>query len=403
MNSPVSDSASGQVAAAVRAQVHDEGLGAVLAQLADEALHVARRAAVVLRPGAARIVVLIEARHGDDADLHLAPIARHGAHRLVRGLRLERDPVARELDHFLRRARRRAAPAASCRRTTVPPGAADFLHHVVEAPADHVDELAALALADRGDAIVRGELAADRGRAAGDHVDDRDIVVGQLKRGADALVREAHLDVVFLGVARREIIGMRIERQHEGVHERLEHVLGLALIHALRDVLVALAQDVGDLGPLLAGDDERQRVVLHALAPQLVHLRGVRRPGLLLAVEVEGFVDVEVRLLLQQLDRVVHALAAALLKAAEDHECRLHVARLDGVVELVAVLLELRDVARVEIAAAAVDGVEVAVEDQAREMVVERRAPVVLAGDDVAHAARDVVLLLRGLAAPRPP
>ena len=94
----------------------------------------------------------------------------------------------------------------------------------------------------------------------------------------------------------REVIRMRIERQHERVHERLEHILGLALIHALRDVLVALAQHVRDLGPLLARDDERQRVVLHALAPQLVHLRGVRGPRLFLAVEVEGFLDVEVGL-----------------------------------------------------------------------------------------------------------
>ena len=371
-------------------------LGAVLAQLADQPLHVARGAAEILRAGAARVVVLIETRHGDDADLHVAAVAGHGAHRLVRGLRLERDAVARELDHLLRRSRRRAG-RQQLQAHDGAARAADLLHHIVEAPADHVDELAGLAFADRGDAVVGGELAADGRGAAGDDVDDRDVIVGELQRCADALVGEAHLDVVFLGVARREVIRMRIERQHERVHERLEHILGLALVHALGHVLVALAQNVGDLGPLLARGDERQRVVLDALAPQLVHLGGVRRPRLLLPIEVEGFVDVEIRLLREQLDRVVHALAAALLEAAEDHEGRLDVARLDGIVELVAVLLELRDVARIEIAAAAVDGIEIAIEDQARETVIERCAPVVLAGDDVAHAARDVVFLLRGL------
>ncbi len=189
---------------------------------------------------------------------------------------------------------------------------------------------------------------------------------------------------------------MRIQGQHEGVHERLEHIVGLALIHALRHMLVALAQDIGRLGPLLAGGDQRQCVVLDALAPQLVHLRGVRRPGFLFAVEIERLVDVEVRLLVQQLDGIGHALAAALLVAAEDHERRLDVAGLDGIVEFVAVALELGDVAGVEIAAAAVDGVQIAVEDQAGEMIVERRPAVVLVGDDVGDPARDVVLLLGG-------
>jgi hypothetical protein len=41
--------------------------------------------------------------------------------------------------------------------------------------------------------------------------------------------------------------------------------------------------------------------------------------------------------LLQQFDGVGHALAAALLVAAENHEGRFHVAGLDGIVEFVAI------------------------------------------------------------------
>ena len=83
-----------------------------------------------------------------------------------------------------------------------------------------------------------------------------------------------------------------------------------------------------------------------------------------------------------------------MLVATEDHERRFHVARFDGVVELVAIFLEFGDVAGVKVAASAVDRIEVAIEDQARQMVIERRAPVMLARDDVADAARDVILLL---------
>ncbi len=189
---------------------------------------------------------------------------------------------------------------------------------------------------------------------------------------------------------------MRIERQHEGVHERLEHIVRLALIHALGHVLVALAQDVDDFGPLLARDDKRERVVLDPLAPQFVHLRRVGGPGFFLAVEIERLVDVEIRFLAQQVDGIGHALAAALLVAAEDHESRFDIAGLDGIVEFVAIALELGDVAGVEVASGAVDRVEVAVEDQAGKMIVERRAAIVLARDDVRHAARDVVFLLGG-------
>ena len=100
--------------------------------------------------------------------------------------------------------------------------------------------------------------------------------------------------------------------------------------------------------------------------------------------------------LFEQLDRIGHALAAALLIAAEDHERGLDIAGLDGIVELVAIALEFCDVAGVEITARAVDGIEIAVEDQAREMIVERRAPIVFMGDDVGYAARDVVFLFGG-------
>ncbi len=190
-----------QVAAAIGAQVHDQNFGAVLAQLVDEPLHVARRAAKIFRAGATRVVILVEARYGDDADLDVAAVALDDAHRLVRGLCLERYAVAREVDDLLRGAGRRAGrqdlqPHDGAART------ADLLHDVIEPPTDHIDQFAGLALADRRDAVVGRKLAADRRGTAGDHVDDRHVIVGEIERRADALVAQAHLNVVFLGISR---------------------------------------------------------------------------------------------------------------------------------------------------------------------------------------------------------
>ena len=90
-------------------------------------------------------------------------------------------------------------------------------------------------------------------------------------------------------------------------------------------MLVTLAQHVRGLRPRLAGGDQRQLIILDALAPQLVHLGGVGRPRLLLTVEIERLVDVEIRFLGEQLDRIGHPFPAALLVTPKDYERRLHV------------------------------------------------------------------------------
>ena len=60
-----------QVAAAVVAQVDDQRLDALRPQFVDQAAHVAGRAAEIRVALHARLEVLVEARHRDDADLHV--------------------------------------------------------------------------------------------------------------------------------------------------------------------------------------------------------------------------------------------------------------------------------------------------------------------------------------------
>ena len=100
------------------------------------------------------------------------------------------------------------------------------------------------------------------------------------------------------------------------------------------------------------------------------------RPGSLLAVELESLLDGEVGLALECLHRKGHALAVTLLEAVVDRERRVEPALGDRVVELVAVALEFVDVGLQEVAAVAVERLHVAVEDDRRDRVVDRRLPV---------------------------
>ena len=163
---------------------------------------------------------------------------------------------------------------------------------------------------------------------------------------------------------------MRIEGARVGVHEVLEHVLGGDLIDALQHTLVALAQQLGRLRPALAGEHERQRVVLDALAPQLVDRRLIAGHGGLAAVELEASRSTfQSGSVFSSADGVLDALAVALLEAREDQVRRIDVAGADHVVELHAVGVEFADVAREEVAALAVEELEVALVDLTSDML----------------------------------
>ncbi len=315
---------------------------------------------------------------------------------LLRGLRLERDLRAGKHHDLVRRARRRRSgldlqPHVRAHRP------ADELHHVIEPPADDVDQLARLALADGDDAVLGGDLARLLRGAARQDLHDRNEVVDELQRGADALVGQAHLDAVFLGVARREIARVRIEHVRERVHEILEDVVRGDLLAALEHALVALAQDVARFGPGLVRQHQRERVVLDALAPELVELVAARRPRRVLAVELEALLDREVGLVVEQRERVLDALAVALLEAVVDRERRLDPPGRDRIVELVAIALEVGDVAREKVAARSVERFEVAIEHQRGHRVVDRGLPVMRALEHAADETGHLAVAIRRL------
>ena len=222
--------------------------------------------------------------------------------------------------------------------------------------------------------------------AAFDHIHDGHVIVDELQRRADAVVVEAHLNAVFLGAARREVAGMRIVGASVGIHERFEHVIGAHLVDALECGLVTLLEELRRFVPALAGQQQRQRVVLDALAPEFIELGRCHGPRRLLAVEFERLVQGPVRFLVELRDGELHAFAVALLEAREDRERRVDVAAADHVVEAQFVLFEVRDVRGQQARVLAVDAFEVAGVHSGRKLVVQLRLAVMHAFEHGADA-----------------
>ncbi len=189
---------------------------------------------------------------------------------------------------------------------------------------------------------------------------------------------------------------MRIERARVRVHQVFEHVLGGDLIDALQHALVALVEKFRDLGPLFVRQHQRQRIVLHALTPRLVHVSRGGGPCRVLTIELEGLVRVPIRFGLEKVERVLHTLAVALLEAREDEERRVDVARADHVVELQAIGLELGDVGGQEVAALAVEEIQEPLKDLLGELVVDRHAAVVGFLQNASDLARRRAVRIRG-------
>ncbi len=266
-------------------------------------------------------------------------------------------------------------------------GTADLGHDVVDAPADHVLDQAGLALADADDAVTRLQRAIHCSRATGDDLADHHHVVLPLQLRTDAFQRKRHRLVEVLGGARGEVVGVRIDSAGVGVHEELEDILALQLVDRLFKRGIALVQRLADVIGLLAGQLKAQPVILHRLAPQLIQLGAAGGPRHLLAVVLEALVGGEVRFLLEQLARVGHALADALLVDRKDLECRLQLAAANGRGNVGFERRKARHVGLGEVLLAAVKRLQVALEHVLGRGLVQRARAVGVAavGQQAVH------------------
>src|SRR5690606_25700959 len=157
-----------QRAAPVVAQVQHHPVDALPVEFAQQAGDVAGRRGVVVAAHPATLEVLVEARQLDDAD----PAIGHAVAAFdvvdlgLGGLVLDPDLVAGD------RHPHRLAVQPGLGGHYVQPhqralGTADLLDHVVQAPADHVLDLAVAALANADDAVAGPEQAGLVGRSTG--------------------------------------------------------------------------------------------------------------------------------------------------------------------------------------------------------------------------------------------
>ena len=239
----------------------------------------------------------VEAGQVDDGDGQVAVAALDGLVPHLRGLILEVDFVAHDVDleglGLLALAQQSQAHGGALL-------AADQAHDVAQGHVDHVDGLSILSahLLDRDDAILALELALSIGGAAFDDLVDDRIAVAAAQDGADAFQAQAHADAeVFEGFG-REVGGMRIERGRIGVEQTAVHIAVIALVDALGDEGVALVELGLGLGEGGAGADVVGELKVDQLAAQFVALGLGLRAGTLVGIhrQFDGAIDLQIRI-----------------------------------------------------------------------------------------------------------
>ena len=185
---------------------------------------------------------------------------------------------------------------------------------------------------------------------------------------------------------------MRVERVRERIHEGLEHVVALDLIHALQEPLVAFLQDLVGLFPRLLRQCEIQSVVLYAQTPYFVELLAGGGPGQLAAVELVFLVDIERGLGFQLGQREGQALThpGAIDVEHLEHGVERLVTRPHEVIELISILLEILEVALQEIKAVAIERFDVTVEHARGQIVVDGQMVVVRLLDELRDELADL-------------
>ena len=271
----------------------------------------------------------------------------------------------------------------------------DEFDHVIETPADHIDNLAVV-LPYPDNFVIRLEVIGLGSRTTGHQgANDGEVILG-LQHGTNPLQREVHLGVETIGAARRQIAGVRFDSASEGVHEELEHVLALGLGHPLDGVVVTLAKQFLDLGPLLAAELEAQGIELDPLAPQLVEFGFVFRPGRPFPIKdvVVGLGKIERSI--EQFEGVFEPLITPLLTQIEHLVSRCQPPSLEVGVKTGTVLFKAADIRGQKQVAAVVQILQILVKDHGGKGIVQLELLVMRAGKQIGNslASRSMLALL---------
>ncbi len=366
----------GQRTAAVATQIDDQTLDLLLVEAGELLDHVV-------------VQVDVEARDLEHADL----LALGGDHLGLGGPVFQTHLVTYQLDLLGLGAGALAALDLQLHLAAL--GPLDELDHVIETPADHVDNLAVV-LPYPDDLVIRFQVVGLGSRAARHQgANDGEVIFG-LQHGTNPLQREVHLGVETIGAARRQIAGVRLDGASEGVHEELEYILALGLGHPLDGVVVTLAEQLLDLGPLLAAELEAQGIELDPLAPQLVEFGLVFRPGRPFPIKhvVVGLGKIERSI--EQFEGVFEPLITPLLTQVEHLVGRCQPPSFEVGVKAGTVLFKTADVRGQKQVAAVIQILQILVKDHGGKGIVQLELLVMRAGKQIGNslASRSMLALL---------
>ena len=250
-------------------------------------------------------------------------------------------------------------------------GAANQLHHIINAPANDIFHLAADTLAHAHDAIAGLEPTAACRRATGHHFPHHHHIVLTEQHRTNALQRVRHLHVEVFRAARIHVVGMRINAAGVGIHEALKHFIALQLLHAGQQVGVTLVQCLANLISRLAGQLQAQPVVLHRLPPQRIETRSIG-PWRILAVVSIAFVLAEIEISLELFARKTDPLVHTASIHIENRPCRIYLTTLDRIVQRGGVFTETGHVLCGQKHLARIQCLQIFGQDFARERIVQR-------------------------------
>ena len=189
---------------------------------------------------------------------------------------------------------------------------------------------------------------------------------------------------------------MRFNGAGEGVHEELEDILALGLGHPLDGVVVTLAKQLLDLGPLLATELEAQGIELDPLTPQLVELCFIFGPSRPFPIKhiVVGLGKIERSI--KQFEGVFEPLITPLLTQVEHLVGGSQTASFEVGVKTVTVLFKTADIRGQKQVAAVVQILQIFIENHGGKGIVQLELFVVRAGKQIGNslAGRSMLALL---------
>ena len=228
--------------------------------------------------------------------------------------------------------------------------------------------------------------------AARDEALDFGVAVFAAQHRADPDQRQAHVDAEVFQVGRAQVFRVRIVGLRQRVEVKFDLLFVIFLVDVAQHAVVAALDQFRPGLDRMIGQLLLQELVLDPLAPKIIGLGFVLRPGRFLPAEEDGFVGLEINRLLDQFLDLLDPIFHPFLENGENLVRRLEVPEQDVVVESGGVFRgESVDILLGEKEMAEIEDLEVAGEQFARNLVVQRMMRVVALLEEASDREADLL------------